>query len=176
MRTLLTLLGTVVTGGLLWAQSALEIPDEPLARIQVLDEQGQPIRTAKVHVSATVNRMRHMATMPAWQAVNARGVCVVEGEMSHRFQMREILAGTLPVELQVMVAAPGYVPLYLERAANPRETINATLKPARSFELRLLTAAGEPVNLRMPEDLYQEHRNSPLLIGSVDGAPVRSRA
>jgi hypothetical protein len=172
MRTLLTLLGTVVTGGLLWAQSALEIPDEPLARIQVLDEQGQPIRTAKVHVSATVNRRRHMATMPAWQAVNARGVCVVEGEMSHRFQMREILAGTLPVELQVMVAAPGYVPLYFGRAANPRETINATLKPARSFELRLLTAAGEPVNLRMPEDLYQEHRNSPLLIGSVDGAPV----
>jgi thiol-disulfide isomerase/thioredoxin len=172
MRTLLTLLGTVVTGGLLWTQSALEIPDEPLARIQVLDEQGQPIRTAKVHVSATVNRRRHMATMPAWQAVNARGVCVVEGEMSHRFQMREILAGTLPVELQVMVAAPGYVPLYFGRAANPRETINATLKPARSFELRLLTAAGEPVNLRMPEDLYQEHRNSPLLIGSVDGAPV----
>jgi thiol-disulfide isomerase/thioredoxin len=172
MRTLLTLLGTVVTGGLLWAQSALEIPDEPLARIQVVDEQGQPIRTAKVHVSATVNRRRHMATMPAWQAVNARGVCVVEGEMSHRFQMREILAGTLPVELQVMVAAPGYVPLYFGRAANPRETINATLKPARSFELRLLTAAGEPVNLRMPEDLYQEHRNSPLLIGSVDGAPV----
>jgi Peroxiredoxin len=172
MRTLLTLLGTVMCGGLLWAQSAVEIPDEPLARIQVLDEQGQPIRTAKVHVSATVNRRRHMATMPAWQAVNARGVCVVEGEMSHRFQMREILAGTLPVELQVMVAAPGYVPLYLERAANPRETINATLKPARSFELRLLTAAGEPVNLRMPEDLYQEHRNSPLLIGSVDGAPV----
>jgi thiol-disulfide isomerase/thioredoxin len=28
------------------------------------------------------------------------------------------------------------------------------------------------VNLRMPEDLYQEHRSSPLLIGSVDGAPV----
>jgi thiol-disulfide isomerase/thioredoxin len=172
MRTLLTLLGTVVTGGLLWAQSALEIPDEPLARIQVLDEQGQPIRTAKVHVSATVNRRRQMATMPAWQAVNARGVCVVEGEMSHRFQMREILAGTLPVELQVMVAAPGYVPLYFERAANPRETIKATLKPARSFELRLLTAGGEPVNLRMSEDLYQEHRSSPLLIGSVDGAPV----
>jgi thiol-disulfide isomerase/thioredoxin len=172
MRTLLTLLGTVVTGGLLWTQSAVEIPDEPLARIQVVDEQGQPIRTAKVHVSATVNRRRHMATMPAWQAVNARGVCVVEGEMSHRFQMREILAGTLPVELQVMVAAPGYVPLYFERAANPRETINATLKPARSFELRLLTAGGEPVNLRMSEDLYQEHRDSPLLIGSVDGAPV----
>jgi thiol-disulfide isomerase/thioredoxin len=172
MRTLLTLLGTVVTGGLLWAQSALEIPDEPLARIQVLDEQGQPIRTAKVHVSATVNRRRHMATMPAWQAVNTRGVCVAEGEMSHRFQMREILAGTLPVELQVMVAAPGYVPLYFERAANPRETIKATLKPARSFELRLLTAGGEPVNLRMSEDLYQEHRSSPLLIGSVDGAPV----
>jgi hypothetical protein len=113
-----------------------------------------------------------MATMPAWQAVNARGVCVVEGEMSHRFQMREILAGTLPVELQVMVAAPGYVPLYFGRAANPRETINATLKPARSFELRLLTADGEPVNLQMGEDLYQEHRSSPLLIGSVDGAPV----
>jgi thiol-disulfide isomerase/thioredoxin len=60
----------------------------------------------------------------------------------------------------------------LERAANPRETITATLTPARSFELRLLTAAGEPVNLHMPEDLYQEHRDSPLLIGSVDGAPV----
>jgi hypothetical protein len=36
MRTLLTLLGTVVTGGLLWTQSAVEIPDEPLARIQVV--------------------------------------------------------------------------------------------------------------------------------------------
>jgi thiol-disulfide isomerase/thioredoxin len=172
MRTLMTLLGTVVFGGLVHAQSALEIPDEPLARIQVVDEQGQPIRTAKVHVSATVDRRRQMATMPAWQAVNARGVCVVEGEMSHRFQMREILAGTLPVELQVMVAAPGYVPLYLERAANPRETMTATLAPARSFELRLLTADGEPVNLRMGEDLYQEHRSSPLLIGSVDGKSV----
>jgi thiol-disulfide isomerase/thioredoxin len=172
MRTLMTLLGTVVFGGLIYAQSALEIPDEPLARIQVVDEQGQPIRTAKVHVSATVDRRRQMATMPAWQAVNTRGVCVAEGEMSHRFQMREILSGALPVELQVMVAAPGYVPLYFGRAANPRETINATLALARSFELRLLTADGEPVNLRMPEDLYQEHRNSPLLIGSVDGAPV----
>jgi thiol-disulfide isomerase/thioredoxin len=168
----MTLLGTVVFGGLMYAQSALEIPDEPLARIQVVDEQGQPIRTAKVHVSATVDRRRQMATMPAWQAVNARGVCVVEGEMSHRFQMREILAGTLPVELQVMVAAPGYVPLYFGRAANPREPITATLAPARSFELRLLTADGEPVNLQMGEDLYQEHRSSPLLIGSVDGKPV----
>ena len=172
MRTLLTLLGTVMCGGLLWAQSAVEIPDEPLARIQVVDEQGQPIRTAKVHVSATVDRRRQMATMPAWQAVNTRGVCVAEGEMSHRFQMREILSGALPVELQVMVAAPGYVPLYLERAANPRETITATLTPARSFELRLLTADGEPVNLQMGEDLYQEHRSSPLLIGSVDGKSV----
>jgi len=172
MRTLMTLLGTVVFGGLIYAQSALEIPDEPLARIQVVDEQGQPIRTAKVHVSESMYYVRQMATAPAWQAVNARGVCVVEGEMSHRFQMREILAGTLPVELQVMVAAPGYVPLYFGRAANPRETINATLKPARSFELRLLTADGEPVNLQMGEDLYQEHRSSPLLIGSVDGKPV----
>jgi thiol-disulfide isomerase/thioredoxin len=172
MRTLMTLLGTVVFGGLIYAQSALEIPDEPLARIQVVDDQGQPIRTAKVHVSATVDRRRQMATMPAWQAVNTRGVCVAEGEMSHRFQMREILSGALPVELQVMVAAPGYVPLYFGRAANPRETINATLKPARSFELRLFTADGEPVNLQMGEDLYQEHRSSPLLIGSVDGKPV----
>ena len=172
MRTLLTLLGTVMCGGLLWAQSAVEIPDEPLARIQVLDEQRQPIRTAKVHVSATVNRMRHMATAPAWQSVNARGVCVAEGEVSHRFRMREILAGTLPVELQVMVAAPGYVPLQFERAANPRETITVTLKPARSFELRLLTADGKPVDLRLASDLYQEHRSSPLLIGSVDGKPV----
>ena len=172
MRTLATLLGTVMIGGLVHAQSALGIPDEPLARIQVLDEQGQPIRTAKVHVSASVSNMRRMATAPAWQAVNMRGVCVAEGEMSHRFQMREILSGTLPVELQVMIAAPGYVPLYLERAAKPRETITATLAPARSFELRLLTADGEPVNLRMGEDLYQEHRSSPLLIGSADGKPV----
>jgi hypothetical protein len=64
------------------------------------------------------------------------------------------------------------LPLYLERAAKPRETITATLTPARSFELRLLTADGEPVNLRMGEALYQEHRSSPLLIGSVDGKPV----
>ena len=172
MRTLLTLLGTVVIGGLLWAQSALEIPDEPLARIQVVDEQGQPIRTAKVHVSASMNDTRYMATAPAWQAVNARGVCVVEGSETHRLRLREVLEGRLPVELHCMVAAPGYAPLYLERAANPRETITATLTPARSFELRLLTADGEPVNLQMGEDLYQEHRSSPLLIGSVDGAPV----
>ena len=78
MRTLMTLLGTVVFGGLLWTQSAVEIPDEPLARIQVVDEQGQPIRTAKVHVLASMNDTRYMATAPAWQAVNARGVCVVE--------------------------------------------------------------------------------------------------
>ena len=172
MRTLMTLLGTVVTGGLLWTQSAVEIPDEPLARIQVVDEQGQPIRTAKVHVSASMNDTRYMATAPAWQAVNARGVCVVEGSETHRLRLREVLEGRLPVELHCMVAAPGYAPLYLERAANPRETITATLTPARSFELRLLTADGEPVNLQMGEDLYQEHRSSPLLIGSVDGAPV----
>jgi len=172
MRTLMTLLGTVVFGGLIYAQSALEIPDEPLARIQVVDEQGQPIRTAKVHVSASINDTRYMATAPAWQAVNARGVCVVEGSETHRLRLREVLEGRLPVELQVMVAAPGYVPLYFGRAANPRETITATLTPARSFELRLLTADGEPVNLRMGEDLYQEHRSSPLLIGSVDGKPV----
>jgi thiol-disulfide isomerase/thioredoxin len=172
MRTLMTLLGTVVFGGLIYAQSALEIPDEPLARIQVVDEQGQPIRAAKVHVSASINDTRYMATAPAWQAVNARGVCVVEGSETHRLRLREVLEGRLPVELQVMVAAPGYVPLYLERAANPRETITATLTPARSFELRLLTADGEPVNLQMGEDLYQEHRSSPLLIGSVDGKSV----
>jgi hypothetical protein len=172
MRTLMTLLGTVVFGGLICAQSALEIPDEPLARIQVVDEQGQPIRTAKVHVSASINDTRYMATAPAWQAVNARGVCVVEGSETHRLRLREVLEGRLPVELHCMVAAPGYVPLYFGRAASPRETINATLTPARSFELRLLTADGEPVNLQMVEDLYQEHRSSPLLIGSVDGKPV----
>jgi thiol-disulfide isomerase/thioredoxin len=172
MRTLMTLLGTVMFGGLVHAQYVLEIPDEPLARIQVVDEQGQPIRTAKVHVSASMNDTRYMATAPAWQFVNARGVCVVEGDQMHRLGMREVLEGRLPVKLQVMVAAQGYVPLYLERAAKPRETITATLTPARSFELRLLTADGEPVNLRMGEALYQEHRSSPLLIGSVDGKPV----
>jgi thiol-disulfide isomerase/thioredoxin len=172
MRTLMTLLGTVVFGGLIYAQSALEIPDEPLARIQVVDEQGQPIRTAKVHVSASMNDTRYMATAPAWQAVNARGVCVVEGSETHRLRLREVLEGRLPVELHCMVAAPGYAPLYLERAANPRETITATLTPARSFELRLLTADGEPVNLQMGEDLYQEHRSSPLLIGSTDNKPI----
>jgi thiol-disulfide isomerase/thioredoxin len=172
MRTLMTLLGTVVFGGLVHAQYALEIPDEPLARIQVVDEQGQPIRTAKVHVSASMNDTRYMATAPAWQAVNARGVCVVEGSETHRLRLREVLEGRLPVELECMVAAPGYVPLHLERAANPRETITATLTPARSFELRLLTASGEPVNLRMSEDLYQEHRSSPLLIGSTDNKPI----
>ena len=172
MRTLMTLLGTVVFGGLVHAQSAMEIPDEPLARIQVVDEQGQPIRTAKVHVSASMNDTRYMATAPAWQAVNARGVCVVEGSETHRLRLREVLEGRLPVELQAMIAAPGYVPLYLERAAKPRETMTATLTPARSFELRLLTADGEPVNLQMGEDLYQEHRSSPLLIGSADGKPV----
>jgi thiol-disulfide isomerase/thioredoxin len=172
MRTLMTLLGTVMFGGLVHAQSALEIPDEPLARIQVVDEQGQPIRTAKVHVSASMNDTRYMATAPAWQFVNARGVCVVEGSETHRLRLREVLEGRLPVELQAMIAAPGYVPLHLERAANPRETITATLTPARSFELRLLTASGEPVNLRMSEDLYQEHRSSPLLIGSTDNKPI----
>jgi thiol-disulfide isomerase/thioredoxin len=172
MRTLMTLLGTVMFGGLVHAQSALEIPDEPLARIQVVDEQGQPIRTAKVHVSASMNDTRYMATAPAWQFVNARGVCVVEGSETHRLRLREVLEGRLPVELQAMIAAPGYVPLHFERAANPREPITATLKPARSFELRLLTASGEPVNLRMSEDLYQEHRSSPLLIGSTDNKPI----
>lgn len=172
MRTLMTLLGTVVFGGLVHAQSALEIPDEPLARIQVVDDQGQPIRTAKVHVSASMNDTRYMATAPAWQAVNARGVCVAEGDETLRLRMREVLEGRLPVELHCMVAAPGYAPLYLEHAAKPRETMTATLAPARSFELRLLTADGEPVNLQMGEDLYQEHRSSPLLIGSVDGTPV----
>lgn len=172
MRTLMTLLGTVVFGGLVHAQSALEIPDEPLARIQVVDDQGQPIRTAKVHVSASMNDTRYMATAPAWQAVNARGVCVAEGDETLRLRLREVLEGRLPVELHCMVAAPGYAPLYLEHAAKPRETMTATLAPARSFELRLLTADGEPVNLQMGEDLYQEHRSSPLLIGSVDGTPV----
>jgi thiol-disulfide isomerase/thioredoxin len=172
MRTLMTLLGTVVFGGLIYAQSAVEIPDEPLARIQVVDEQGQPIRTAKVHVSASMNDTRYMATAPAWQVVNARGVCVVEGSETHRLRLREVLEGRLPVELHCMVAAPGYVPLHFERAANLREPITATLKPARSFELRLLTASGEPVNLRMSEDLYQEHRSSPLLIGSTDNKPI----
>jgi hypothetical protein len=108
MRTLMTLLGTVMFGGLVHAQSALEIPDEPLARIQVVDEQGQPIRTAKVHVSASMNDTRYMATAPAWQAVNARGVCVVEGSETHRLRLREVLEGRLPVKLQVMVAAQGY--------------------------------------------------------------------
>jgi hypothetical protein len=51
MRTALTLWGAAMVVGLLYAQSLSEIPDEPLARIQVVDEQGQPIRTAKVHVS-----------------------------------------------------------------------------------------------------------------------------
>jgi thiol-disulfide isomerase/thioredoxin len=158
--------------GLLYAQSLSVIPDEPLARIQVVDEQGQPIRTAKVHVSATVNEIREMATVPAWQPVNARGICVVEGDISHRSRMREILAGKLPVKLECMVAAPGYVPLRFGHTANPRETITATLKPARSFELRLLTADGNPVDLRLREDFYQAHSASPLLIASTDGKPL----
>jgi thiol-disulfide isomerase/thioredoxin len=172
MRTALTLWGAAMVVGLLYAQSLSEIPDEPLARIQVVDEQGQPIRTAKVHVEATVNEMREMATMPAWQPVNARGICVVEGEISHRSRMREILAGKLPVKLECMVAAPGYVPLRFGHTANPRETITATLKPARSFELRLLTADGNPVDLRLREDFYQAHSASPLLIASTDGKPL----
>jgi thiol-disulfide isomerase/thioredoxin len=158
--------------GLLYAQSLSVIPDEPLARIQVVDEQGQPIRTAKVHVSAMVNEIREMATVPAWQPVNARGICVVEGDISHRSRMREILAGKLPVKLECMVAAPGYVPLRFGHTANPRETITATLKPARSFELRLLTADGNPVDLRLREDFYQAHSASPLLIASTDGKPL----
>jgi thiol-disulfide isomerase/thioredoxin len=172
MRTALTLWGAAMVVGLLYAQSLSGIPDEPLARIQVVDEQGQPIRTAKVHVSAMVNEIREMATVPAWQPVNARGICVVEGDISHRSRMREILAGKLPVKLECMVAAPGYVPLRFDRTANPREVITATLKPARSFELRLLTADGNPVDLRMGEDLYQEHRASPLLISSADDKPL----
>ena len=172
MRIVLVPLGTIMLGGLLCAQPASGIPDEPLVRIQVVDEQGQPIRTAKVHVSAFVNRMSYMATAPAWQSVNARGVCVVEGEVSHRLRMHEILAGKLPVELECMVAAPSYVPLQFERAAAPRETIIVTLKPARSFELRLITADGEPVNLRMREDFYQGHSASPLLISSADDKPL----
>jgi thiol-disulfide isomerase/thioredoxin len=172
MRTALTLWGAAMVVGLLYAQSLSEIPDEPLARIQVVDEQGQPIRTAKVHVSATVNEIREMATVPAWQPVNARGICVVEGEISHRSRMREILAGKLPVKLECMVAAPGYVPLRFGHTANPRETITATLKPARSFELRLLTADGNPVDLRLREDFYQAHSASPLLIASTDGKPL----
>jgi len=172
MRTALTLWGAAMVVGLLYAQSLSEIPDEPLARIQVVDEQGQPIRTAKVHVSATVNEIREMATVPAWQPVNARGICVVEGEISHRSRMREILAGKLPVKLECMVAAPGYVPLHFGHTANPRETITATLKPARSFELRLLTADGNPVDLRLREDFYQAHSASPLLIASTDGKPL----
>jgi thiol-disulfide isomerase/thioredoxin len=172
MRTALTLWGAAMVVGLLYAQSLSVIPDEPLARIQVVDEQGQPIRTAKVHVSATVNEIREMATVPAWQPVNARGICVVEGEISHRSRMREILAGKLPVKLECMVAAPGYVPLRFGHTANPRETITATLKPARSFELRLLTADGNPVDLRLREDFYQAHSASPLLIASTDGKPL----
>jgi thiol-disulfide isomerase/thioredoxin len=172
MRTALTLWGAAMVVGLLYAQSLSVIPDEPLARIQVVDEQGQPIRTAKVHVSATVNEIREMATVPAWQPVNARGICVVEGEISHRSRMREILAGKLPVKLECMVAAPGYVPLRFGHTANPRETITATLKPARSFELRLLTADGNPVDLRLREDFYQDHHASPLLIASTDGKPL----
>jgi thiol-disulfide isomerase/thioredoxin len=172
MRTALTLWGAVMVVGLLYAQSLSVIPDEPLARIQVVDEQGQPIRTAKVHVSATVNEIREMATVPAWQPVNARGICVVEGDISHRSRMREILAGKLPVKLECMVAAPGYVPLRFGHTANPRETITATLKPARSFELRLLTADGNPVDLRLREDFYQAHSASPLLIASTDGKPL----
>lgn len=173
MRGYTTLLGAVVIGGTLLAQSALDIPDEPLARIQVVDEQGQPIRGAKVHGSATIDNTRYMATAPPWQSVNARGVCVVEGEMMHRLRMREVLGGTLPVKMDCMVAAPGYVPLHFAAVANPREPITATLKPARSFELRLVDADGQPVDLRMPnEDIYQEHRASPLLIGSADGKPV----
>jgi hypothetical protein len=172
MRTALTLWGAAMVVGLLYAQSLSVIPDEPLARIQVVDEQGQPIRTAKVHVSATVNEIREMATVPAWQPVNARGICVVEGDISHRSRMREILAGKLPVKLECMVAAPGYVPLRFGHTANPRETITATLKPARSFELRLLTADGNPVDLRLREDFYQAHSASPLLIASTDGKPL----
>jgi thiol-disulfide isomerase/thioredoxin len=172
MRTALTLWGAAMVVGLLYAQSLSVIPDEPLARIQVVDEQGQPIRTAKVHVSAMVNEIREMATVPAWQPVNARGICVVEGEISHRSRMREILAGKLPVKLECMVAAPGYVPLRFGHTANPRETITATLKPARSFELRLLTADGNPVDLRLREDFYQAHHASPLLIASTDGKPL----
>jgi thiol-disulfide isomerase/thioredoxin len=172
MRTALTLWGAAMVVGLLYAQSLSEIPDEPLARIQVVDEQGQPIRTAKVHVSATVNEIREMATVPAWQPVNARGICIVEGEISHRSRMREILAGKLPVKLECMVAAPGYVPLRFGHTANPRETITATLKPARSFELRLLTADGNPVDLRLREDFYQADSASPLLIASTDGKPL----
>jgi len=172
MRTALTLWGAAMVVGLLYAQSLSVIPDEPLARIQVVDEQGQPIRTAKVHVSAMVNEIREMATVPAWQPVNARGICVVEGDISHRSRMREILAGKLPVKLECMVAAPGYVPLRFGHTANPRETITATLKPARSFELRLLTADGNPVDLRLREDFYQAHSASPLLIASTDGKPL----
>jgi len=172
MRTALTLWGAAMVVGLLYAQSLSVIPDEPLARIQVVDEQGQPIRTAKVHVSAMVNEIREMATVPMWQPVNARGICVVEGDISHRSRMREILAGKLPVKLECMVAAPGYVPLRFGHTANPRETITATLKPARSFELRLLTADGNPVDLRLREDFYQAHHASPLLIASTDGKPL----
>jgi hypothetical protein len=173
MRTLLTLLGTVVTGGT--AVDAARVGDS--RRAAGAYPSGRRARAADTHSkSACVGDGESEAPHGDHARVagceRARGVRRGRRDVAPlpdaRDSGRHAACGTPSDGRCAWLCATLLRSARLTRARR----LTATLTPARSFELRLLTADGEPVNLRMPEDLYQEHRNSPLLIGSVDGAPV----
>ncbi|MCS7301726.1 MAG: hypothetical protein NZ556_09270, partial [Fimbriimonadales bacterium] len=163
MRRLIWLVGCAVP---VWlgAQTA---PDTPLITLGIVDPEGRPVPHARV--MATMNlrgeNYQERVTDPAWQRVSPRGLCVIDGDVSSRLYAKAALQGKQAVRFSAWIHAAGYRPVHVHHeGVLPREA-TVTLQPARSLEVRLYDAQGNPVDLTPRQRYYTpRYEESPILV------------
>jgi thiol-disulfide isomerase/thioredoxin len=147
----------------------------PLITLRVIDPDGRPVPTARVTAEAvlqgedTVERL----TMPAWQRVSTRGLCVIDGLFEHRQRAEAIVRGELGMKLTALIAAPGYRPvMVLHEGKLPREA-TIVLQPARTLEIRLYDPEGRPVTLKRQSRFFTPRaEESPIVIAHEQNKPL----
>lgn len=164
--------GTVATLSALWGQVA---PDAPLITLRIVDPDGRPVPTARVMAEAVLQGDDTMdrLTMPAWQRVSARGLCVIDGLLEHRQRAEAIVRGELGMRLTALITAPGYRPVMVQHEGKlPREA-TIVLQPARTLELRLYDSEGRPVALKRQSRFFTPRaEESPVVIAHEQNKPL----
>lgn len=155
-----------------WGQIA---PNTPLMTLRIVDSDGRPVPQARVCVRATLQGedVLYTLTLPAWQRVSPRGLCVIDGQLEHRLQAEAITRGERTLKITVMVQASGYRPTKVVYEGKlPREA-TITLQPARMLKLRLTDSENRPMELKPRQrSLIPDVYDSPILIVHEQNTPL----
>lgn len=140
-------------------------PDMPLITLRIVDPDGRPVPHARVSAMATLQGedVIEQLTVPTWQRVSPRGLCVIDGQLRHRQIADAIVRGRRALRMTVRIHASGYRPVLLEHEGTlPREA-TVILQPARIVELRIRDWEDRPVKLRYAHQ---------YLVGHAEGSPI----